>query len=372
MSHDVTTHMQCIAAIVGHFSWQKVIPIYENHSTFGSSDNLLIPLSDALQQASSTIGGHSIFPPLHSRLDPSNFIEEELKKLKMKGNRVFILLQSSLRSCILLFKRAKQLGMMEKGYVWIISDNIGSLLDSIDQSLISSMQEFTNPSIHALCTYDATWAVVKAMEVSKGLSLSEDFLERVSHSRFNGLSGEIRFKDGNLQTFQPIVSLISMCLQKICSINETHRFLTANVMEDKHKPLKVGVPAEAVFNQFVNVAYDSDKNKTGTYDDLVAEVHNKVFQKGSTLAEDMSEAVLKVTQNSKINILEDNMLRSFSSSSQSAQESNGPSGLNPKAFIGLFIVSGCISVIVFITTFTHLIVKHKDFNTELDTIKPYQ
>ncbi|GJV73416.1 glutamate receptor 2.9-like protein [Tanacetum coccineum] len=306
----------------------------------------------------------------------------------MKENRVFILLQSSLRSCILLFKRVKQLGMMENGYVWITSDNIASLLDSIDQSLISSMQgvirlktnhgassdtfkefklkfyknfqskypnevEFTNPSIHALSTYDATWAVVKAMEVSKGLSLSEEFLKRVSHSIFNGLSRKIRFKDGklaNLPTYH-IINMIGgsykdigywsensgfssdtfgrgkadhglICwprrthkiltgqalrnqwiplkirvptkdlfnqifklsydpgdnetyvtgfLTKVYDVvrkklpyrrSKTHRFLTANVMEDKHKPLKVGVPTEAFFNQFVNVAYDSDKNKT--------------------------------------------------------------------------------------------------------------
>nr|GEV22558.1 kinesin-like protein KIN-4A [Tanacetum cinerariifolium] len=55
--------------------------------------------------------------------------------------------------------------------------------------------------------YDATWAVVKAMQVSKGLCLSEDFLERISHSRFNGLSREIRFKEGklaNLPTYRII------------------------------------------------------------------------------------------------------------------------------------------------------------------------
>ncbi|GJX23659.1 hypothetical protein Tco_0228104 [Tanacetum coccineum] len=74
----------------------------------------------------------------------------------------------------------------------------------------------------------------------------------------------------------------------------------------------------------------------------------------------MSEAVLKVIQNGKINILEENMLGPFSRCSQSAQESNGPSRLDPEAFIGLFIVSCCISATVFITTLTHLIVKHKD------------
>ncbi|PWA55192.1 glutamate receptor 2.9 [Artemisia annua] len=48
MSHDVKLHMQCIAAIVGNFGWQKVTPIYEDHSTFSSSPRLLTYFSDAL------------------------------------------------------------------------------------------------------------------------------------------------------------------------------------------------------------------------------------------------------------------------------------------------------------------------------------
>nr|GEW87304.1 kinesin-like protein KIN-4A [Tanacetum cinerariifolium] len=57
--------------------------------------------------------------------------------------------------------------------------------------------------------YDATWAVFKAMQVSKGLCLSYDFLERISHFRFNGLSGEIRFKDGKL-TNLPTYNIINV------------------------------------------------------------------------------------------------------------------------------------------------------------------
>ncbi|XP_071694527.1 glutamate receptor 2.9-like [Rutidosis leptorrhynchoides] len=76
--------------------------------------------------------------------------------------------------------------------------------------------------------------------------------------------------------------------------------------EKGHKLLKIGVPAKVVFNQFVNVIYDPNKNKTyvtgflikvleavmnqlpyalsyvivpykGTYDNLLAEVYNKTL-----------------------------------------------------------------------------------------------
>ncbi|PWA54331.1 ionotropic glutamate receptor, metazoa, Periplasmic binding protein-like I [Artemisia annua] len=257
----------------------------------------------------------------------------------------------------------------------------------VGRSKYPDKEDFTNPSIHTLSTYDATWAVVKAMQVSKVSSLSEDFLERISHSRFSDLSGEIRFIDGklaNLPNFR-IINVIGesykdigywsaesgflsdkfgrekadlglVCwsgrthkistgqvqalrnqrkqleigvlekylFNKIFKLGydpddnetygfgfsyqstsalfkklpywhrETQRFLIGDVMEDKHKPLKVGVPAEALFNQFVNITYDSDKNKTscegaplslsyvlvacnGTYDDMVVEVHNKIL-----------------------------------------------------------------------------------------------
>lgn len=95
-----------------------------------------------------------------------------------------------------------------------------------------------------------------------------------------------------------------------------------------------------------------------------------MFQKGSTLAEDISEAVLKVVQNGEINTLEENMLKSLSKCSLLAQESNGPRGLDLKDFNGLFLISGCISALVFFTTVSHLVVKRQDTIWNL-SINPY-
>jgi hypothetical protein len=41
---------------------------------------------------------------------------------------------------IFLFEKANQMGMMEKGYVWIVTDEIASLLDSVDSSITYNMQ----------------------------------------------------------------------------------------------------------------------------------------------------------------------------------------------------------------------------------------
>ncbi|CAH1454312.1 unnamed protein product [Lactuca virosa] len=367
MSHDITTHTECIAAIIGHFNWRKVTSIYEDHSTFSSSHSLLTHLSDALQLVGSTIECHFTFPPLHYLSNPSIFIEEKLKKLKMKGNKVFILLKSSLASCILLFEKANQLGMMEKGYVWIISDDISSLLDSVDQSVILSMQgvvgfktnfedtsesfrdfklqfrskfrtkypneEYSNPSIYAARTYDATWAVVRSIQASNGLSSSKDILESILQTEFSGVSGNISFKDGKLAQ-HPTFTIINVIGRSYREIDfwspdfgfsrhklgngegsldliywpgGTQKIPTGQIWSgNEGKPLKIGVPAKGAFNQFVKVSYDPNKNKTsvtgfsievfeaavkqlpyslsyiyipynGSYDEMVAEVYNKTL-----------------------------------------------------------------------------------------------
>ncbi|KAD4385228.1 hypothetical protein E3N88_25396 [Mikania micrantha] len=372
MSHDVKIHMQCIAAIVGHFRWRKVTPIYEDNTTFSSSPGLVTLLSDALQVVDSIVEHPLAFPPLRSLSNPSIYIEKELTKLKMKENRVFILLKSSPASCFLLFEKAKQLGMMEKGYAWIISDEISSLLDSVDQSVILSMQgvigfktnladtserfenfklqfrkrfrrkypdeEYLNPSMHALRAYDATSVAMKAIQVSKGSSNSTssvNLYETITQTKLNGVSGVISFKDGKLAqlpTFR-IINVIGRSYREIDFWSPEFGFFDDNLgskeenlnliywpggiqriptgmaMRNEGRPLKIGVPARGAFKQFVNVSYDPYTNEThvtgfsiqvfeaaakklnyslsyvfipyyGSYDDMVADVHNKTLDGG--------------------------------------------------------------------------------------------
>lgn len=372
VSHDVKIHMKCVAAIVGHFKWRKVTPIYEDHSTFNSGPSLLMLLSDALLVVDSTVERPLIFPPLNSLSNAGSYIENELTKLRMKENRVFIVLKSSPRSCILLFEKAKQLGMMEKGYVWIISDDISSLLDSFDQSVILSMQgvvgfktnfvdtsehfanfklqfrkrfrkkypneEYLNPSIYALRAYDATSVVVKAIQVSKGPSnkiSSTNLLKTIKDTKLNCVSGDISFKDGKLAQHPTfcIINVIGRSYREIefwspefgflkDSLGSgegnldliywpggTQRIPSGQAMRNEGRQLKIGVPARGAFKQFVNVSYDPDTNETrvtgfsiqvfeaavkklnyslsyvfipyyGSYDDMVAEVHNKTLDGG--------------------------------------------------------------------------------------------
>ncbi|KAK4428986.1 Glutamate receptor 2.7 [Sesamum alatum] len=378
ITSPITYQMQCIAAIVGRFGWRNVVLIYEQESSFSEDSGLFTLLSGSLGAVDSSIEHRLAFPRVSSMLDPKAFIEEELKKLRSRSVRIFVVAPSSLDFAVILFEKAKGLGMMTKGYVWIVSDEIANLLDSVDSSVILNMQgvlglktdfldttdyykefkskfrrkykakypteeENSTPSVYAFRAYDAVLALVKAFQTSAGKKInSTELMHRLSLSDFQGLSGEIRFKNG-LLSHKPvfrIVNVIGKSYREVALWSPEFGFLEDLVgLERKRtialgsgltgelissiywrggertvpkgwtigsheKPLRVGVPAKGAFNQFVKVAYDQGQNQTrisgfsievfeaavkqlpynlhyvfvpyyGSYDEMVAQVHNK-------------------------------------------------------------------------------------------------
>ncbi|PHT32218.1 hypothetical protein CQW23_28555 [Capsicum baccatum] len=137
MSGDVNSQMQCFAALIGHFKWRKVIALYEISNSFSNMHfKLITHLSDSLKVVDSSVEHHLAFPPLYSLSNSKSFIQEELVKLRSKNVKVFVEAQCSLHFGLVLFEMATEMGMMEKDYVWIISDNMASLLDSVEPSVL--------------------------------------------------------------------------------------------------------------------------------------------------------------------------------------------------------------------------------------------
>nr|XP_004292814.2 PREDICTED: glutamate receptor 2.9-like isoform X1 [Fragaria vesca subsp. vesca]XP_011458929.1 PREDICTED: glutamate receptor 2.9-like isoform X1 [Fragaria vesca subsp. vesca]XP_011458930.1 PREDICTED: glutamate receptor 2.9-like isoform X1 [Fragaria vesca subsp. vesca] len=238
VANDIVIYMQCLAALVGHFQWRKVTALYEQNIDFSSNSGIITLLSDSLKLVNSEIEHHQAFPTLSSLSDPNALFDEELKKLRSKRNRVFIVTQFSLNSAVFLFRKAKEMGMMGKGYVWIVTDEIASLLDSVDDSVKYNMQgvigiktnfiestknfakfktrfrrlyglqypeeeENSSPSIFALRTYDTMHAIALAMKNAASKYLSQEIVS----TEFQGLSGMMQFKNGMLSqspTFQII------------------------------------------------------------------------------------------------------------------------------------------------------------------------
>ncbi|KAL5715903.1 hypothetical protein ACHQM5_017663 [Ranunculus cassubicifolius] len=234
-ANDISYHMKCISAMVGSYQWRKIIAIYEDNSSYSIDSGLITLLSDSLRDVGSEIESHVAFSPLASLLNPQSVIRKALEKLKSKQCRVFVVVQSSLQLTRLLFQEAKQMGMMEKGYVWITSDGTTSLLDSMSSSVLSSMQgvlgfrtyfststssfhdfeasfqhkfqlEYPNdkdrstPSIFALRAYDAIWVMTRAMRRLGENSMPKTILAGLVSTNFRGFSGDLSFRNGELST----------------------------------------------------------------------------------------------------------------------------------------------------------------------------
>ncbi|TKY63114.1 Glutamate receptor 2.5 [Spatholobus suberectus] len=154
----------------------------------------------------------------------------------------------------------------------------------------------------------------------------------------------------------------------------------------EERTLQIGVPAKGAFTEFVNVAYDENRNKTsitgfsinvfkaavnnlpydlefkfvpfnGSYDEMVEQVYNKVFPKDSTLATDISEALLKVIESGETEQLENDMLTIGGNASCSPKAKDGSStGFQP--FLGLFYICSIVAILALLYNMICLFMKN--------------
>ncbi|CAN1810536.1 Glutamate receptor 2.7 [Linum perenne] len=224
-NNGATDEIQCIAALVRLYEWRKVIVIYEDDAYGGNSGKLDL-LSESLTKIGSEIEHRLILPPYSSLLSSGSkkLVRDDVISLFRQQSRVFIVLQASLPMAIELFKEAKSVGLSGRDSAWIVADDLASLLDSVDETVISSMEgtlgikryfsdqgspyrsfksEFRNrfrsefpeednlvPGIHALRAYDGIRAIADAVEREEG---NKTLTEKLLSSNFTGLSGELCF-----------------------------------------------------------------------------------------------------------------------------------------------------------------------------------
>uniref|UniRef100_A0A803LK56 Ionotropic glutamate receptor C-terminal domain-containing protein n=1 Tax=Chenopodium quinoa TaxID=63459 RepID=A0A803LK56_CHEQI len=417
MSHNFSVHMQCLSAIVGHFRWRRVTILYERSNLFAMDSAHFTVLSDSLRSVDAIVEQHIAFPSVSTLSEPDAVIEKELYTLKRGGNRVYVVLHSSLELATRLFQKANEMGMVEKGFVWIISDEIASLLYSVQPSVIASMQgvlgyrtniidssrsykEFVvkfkqsyiakfpydqgnpNPTLFALRAYDMIHAITKSKNAAVK-SNSTELFPNLLLSNFEGLSGNISFRNSELKdipTFQ-IINVVGKSYRELVfwssefgfynkqssktgtketrNYSQNHDMLVElgpiywpgglqevprgwNIGATSEKPLIIGVPASGAF-RLVNVTivapnqtsitgfvidvfntslkylpYDLPHKLVpyyGRYDDLVLQIHKKVFDAavGDILIlderyrwADFSQPFVKSGMNMVVTVKEDN------------------------------------------------------------------
>ncbi|MED6203635.1 hypothetical protein PIB30_001333 [Stylosanthes scabra] len=149
-----TTQVEAITAIIQAFGWKEVVPIYVDN-TFGQG---LIPsLTNSLQKA-------YIRVPYLTPIDFSasdDAIEKELYKLMTMQTRVFVVHMTPPLGTR-LFSIAKTIGMMDHGYVWILTDGMANFFNSLDSSIMESMEGVLGvrpyiPRTRQLLDFRARW-----------------------------------------------------------------------------------------------------------------------------------------------------------------------------------------------------------------------
>ncbi|XP_042485355.1 glutamate receptor 2.7-like [Macadamia integrifolia] len=239
--------VKAIASIVQAFRWKEAVLIYEN-TDYGSG---IVPyLIDAFTAIETRVPYRSVLSP--SATDDQ--IVSELYKMMTMQTRVFVV-HMSYPLGARLFLKAKNVGMMNEGYAWIITDGLSNQLNSMDSSVLHSMQGVIgiepyqpmsdnlknfkirwrqnfhkeNPdmkrvalNIFGLWAYDTVWALALAAEkfgaanlqfqhpqvvngtsdlLTIGIStIGPKLLQTILETKFTGLSGKFSLVDGQLQS----------------------------------------------------------------------------------------------------------------------------------------------------------------------------
>ncbi|KAJ0965672.1 hypothetical protein J5N97_026810 [Dioscorea zingiberensis] len=290
-----SAQLAAVSSMTKLFGWRQVVPVYED-TDYGRD---IVPyLVDVLEKIDAKIPYRSVIPL--SVTDDQ--IKEELYKLMTMQTRVF-LVHMSAPMAARLFLNAQEVGMMSKGYAWIMTDGITNIVDSFDPQTIDSMQgalgvklhvprtkefnEFSvrwkrryqqehpneepvEVSVFGLWAYDAVFALATAAEKVK--------------EKFNGVSGEFHLVNGQmkLSTLQVVnivgrggrgigfwkpesgltssISFINGGLSPVIWPGESTEVPKGWEIPVSGKKLRIGVPVKDAFLEFVMVEHNPVSN----------------------------------------------------------------------------------------------------------------
>ncbi|KAG6709093.1 hypothetical protein I3843_06G109400 [Carya illinoinensis] len=226
--------MSAIADMISYFHWREVIAVYSDDD---QSRNGVIALGDKLAERRCKISYKAALPP-----DPTatrSEIKDQLVKLQMTEARV-IILHTFAKTGLLVVDEARNLGMMDTGYVWIATTWLSTVLDSTlplssktadsiqgvltlrphtpdserKRAFMSRWHKLSNGSIglnpYGLYAYDTVWMLTRAMKLflDQGGNMSFSNSARLSHFGGGALNlGALSIFDGGKQLLNNILQL---------------------------------------------------------------------------------------------------------------------------------------------------------------------
>ncbi|CAA7015271.1 unnamed protein product [Microthlaspi erraticum] len=238
-TYDDSSQVQAIKEIIKVFGWREVAPVYVDN-TFG--EGIMPRLTDALQEINVHIPYRAVISPIAT----DDEISLELLRMMTLPTRVFVVHFFGLLA-FRVFAKAKELGLMKQGYVWILTNAISDVLSTINEAAMETMQgvlgvktyvprsdelqtfrsrwkkqfPISDLSVYGLWAYDATTALALAIEEAgtsdltfvktdamrnmselQGLGVSQygqNLIQTLSKVRFKGLAGDFQFIKGELQ-----------------------------------------------------------------------------------------------------------------------------------------------------------------------------
>ncbi|KAI3682564.1 hypothetical protein L1987_82627 [Smallanthus sonchifolius] len=290
IKEDESVMSKRITALVDSFCWREVIFLYED---IDCGREIVSYFLEAFQDKSIRVSyGNAV-----RALSTDDQITQELQKMKNSHTTVIVVHMSSLlASRVILI--AKGLGMVSEEYAWIVTYKTVDILQPVDNEVIESCQGVIGlrsyipasskllnlitrwynecytkypslasreVSVLAVWAYDTIWALAESVQ-RLGVQFSFDVTQmdlmlqyELSKTRFKGVSGEFRLKDGKLVSngFK-IANVIG---------NEERResrFTPKRHMSQTTggKKLKVGVLIRRKFTYFIDAYHDIEKNVT--------------------------------------------------------------------------------------------------------------
>lgn len=116
--------MTAIAEMVSYFNFREVTAIFSDDDQFRNS---ITTLGDVLAERRCKLSYKAALPP--DALATPDYIRNELVKVRSMESRVIVVHTYS-QMGLLIFRIAESLGMMKRGYVWIATTWLSTVLDS--------------------------------------------------------------------------------------------------------------------------------------------------------------------------------------------------------------------------------------------------